>query len=77
MVYFLAFLQAQWCVCIPCMVAKTIGEKKDSLKELVAHVRRSIRRPWVLVDFQTLLFWEAEDEPLLFLLSSPESRVWS
>ena len=41
------------------MVAKTIGVWKDSLKELVAHVRRSIRRPWVLLDFQTLLFWKS------------------
>ena len=41
----------------PSMVAKTIGVQKNSLGELIAHVRRSNRRPWVLVDVQTLQFW--------------------
>ena len=36
---------------------KTIDVEKDSLEELVAHVRRSIVLPCILVDFQTLLFW--------------------
>ena len=58
--YFRAFLQASRALLArlyPKMGAKTFVVVKDSLKELVAHVRRSIRRPWIRVDFQTLLFW--------------------
>ena len=61
MMYFLAFLQASRAALArlyPCKVAKTIEVGKDSLKELVSHVRRSIRHPWILVGFQTLLFWK-------------------
>ena len=60
MVCFLAFLHASrvsLARLYQYVVAKTIVVERNSQEELVAHVRRFIRRPWALVDFQTLLFW--------------------
>ena len=55
MLHFLEFLYASRALLARLhlqKVTKTIAAEMDSHKELVVHVRRSIRRPWRFVDFQ-------------------------